>query len=201
MSAHKFNNSIDEKGATAHEAALGIFIIVVFITLIIAYVKPASFANKVKNLSIKTAVSRAVGDINSYRVSYDGIPNGWAFYKSLSEEVLQFEKSCEFFGDPTYKCLFKPKFVSMPSTCDITRWETDKIGLGNFECFMYYSASTDIRENEKRKPPEKYRIYAKSWGKDESYIVYDSTGHGKYYLCPSNFRDKDDLKFCREWEL
>lgn len=184
----------NEKGFTLTEALLVLVVIGFIFYVIIDFIDPIGVQAKAKNATLQSSMNKIVLSIDSFVTSYRRVPNESEFLSALSSNAIEYEDTCTVFGYPNYECLFKPSSRNMPSNCDLSNWRADQPGTR--PCYMRYYSGTALTTNFDEQ--KNYRLYAKPFGKENAFYVYDSTRSGVLLKCPSPTNDFDSVEECYE---
>lgn len=175
------------KGFSLIELLIVLVIIGFLFVYLITILNPKAIINRVKNVVIRSSMSRTVLAIESFRSAYNKIPNEQDFFSSLREGTLEFEESCRVVaGFADGECLFLPRVGMLPSACDTSFWRSDG-EIGQI-CYIRYYAGPNLGGH--------YRLYAKSWNEESEFFVYDDSSG--LYLCPAGFSDLYSMESCKK---
>ena len=184
----------NESGFTLIESLLVLVIIGFLFVFLIDALDLAGLQAKAQNASGQSAMTKVVLSVDSFVTAYSRVPNETEFLDALSSGSIEHEDSCTVFGVPNYECLFKLSSRELPSNCDLSNWRADK--LGTYPCFIRYYSGNALSSNFDNK--QNYRLYAKVFGRDNAFYVFDSLKSGVLFKCPSSTNDFDKLEDCHE---
>jgi len=141
---------------------------------------------------LETAITKIALSVDSFITSYSRLPNESEFFEALSTSSEEFGESCTILGSPNFECLFKPTSRQMPKSCDLSGWRSDKEAEN--PCYMRYYGGRALYSYGD--DANNYRLYARMFGKEGAFFVYDSTASGVVYKCPSTINDFENLEEC-----
>jgi len=182
-----------EEGYTLIEALIVLIVVGALFYFLAGLLDINVLGNKAKNASLQSSITRIVLSTDGFYSAYNRVPNEEEFLESITSRSAALKNTCKVVGFERYECLFKLVGRELPVSCDSSFWRFDKEDTK--ECYMRYYAGPSLSSNRFGETGN-YRIYARTFGKEKEFYVFDSKFSGKLYRCPSTLNDFDTLKEC-----